>query len=104
MDSELKELLDGLADSQVAALKRMFDRVLAGESVKVGILNFREDFPYTRRKDPATGQPVFERVIAVTYYDEDGVPSTDDFDGTLYSFASILDAHGVLTDISATEG
>ena len=80
------------------SLTTVLKRVLAGETVEIGIFRVWEDFLYRREKDKH-GNPLFRRVIALVYFDEDDEdgPSTEDFDGTIESFIECLDAHDVLS-------
>lgn len=76
-------------------LTNLLGRILSGETVDVGIFKAYEDFRYTRKKDN-DGNPLFNRVISLVYFDENDrdQPSTEDFDGSIESLEAALDAHG----------
>jgi hypothetical protein len=86
-----------------AALQPFLEKVLAGYTVKLGVFNVREDFIYTRDKEP-DGRPKFNRVISLVYFDEDedDNPSLEQFDGTMERFVECLDAHAALLDYEDT--
>lgn len=75
-------------------IKPLLSQVLSGETVRVGTFQVRENFIYKREKDDK-GQPLFDRVISLAYFDEDEdeSPSTEEFDGTVDSFYRCLNAH-----------
>ena len=86
------------------ALKPLLERVLKGETVEIGIFQVHEDYLYKRTKD-ANGNPEFNRVLSLVYFDEeeDDSPSTEEFDGTVESFAAGLDAHDALSHVYEEE-
>ena len=81
-----------------AKLQTSLERVLNGETVEIGIFRVYEDFLYEGKKDQS-GSPLFNRVLALVYFDEedDDDPSTEEFDGSIESFIAALDAHDVLS-------
>lgn len=75
-------------------LPDLLQKVVTGETVDIGVFKVRENYLYTGQKHP-DGSPILRRVVSMVYFDEDDDdnPATEDFDGTLDSFTTALEAH-----------
>jgi hypothetical protein len=81
----------------ISELPAIYNQILEGETVDIGVFKVKEDFIYTGTKNK-DGSPIMDRVISMVYFDEDDedCPSTESFDGTFESFLAAIVAHDAL--------